>query len=279
MDLADVLLLVAGEQLPAHSQFLASQSRLFEGLLQDTGGTFNKTKPLVISAPLQGYRSSDVLTFLRHVYKDQQLQSEQEAWDLLPVADQFDSPSLTEKALVIIEQSQGTSFFSNANSNKDALYWWQLAKRFNLHSFKLRCIQAVAQRFDVLQHDKRLLELQPQAAVHLMQAIQQLMQARNKVYYATECPNPLCTSDKTTTINMYYFCTSNSCPQHSVQAAFAPRYTGGDGGIVGGFRGELCCSGAQIPEVGVDVGHSQSKQVKMNSYLSGISSGAIRGLA
>ena len=272
-DLADVLLQVDDKQLPAHSQFLASQSRLFEGLLRDTGGTFCKREPLVISTPLQSYRKIDVLTFLRHVYKDQQLQSEQEAWELLPIADQFDSPSLTEKAVTVIEAAQGTSLFSNANNNKDVLDWWHLAERFNLHSFKSRCVRAVAQRFEVMQHDKRMLELQPQAAVDLMQAIQQILQERTKVYYAQ---GYTCSSDKDTTIIKHYFCTANSCPGHSVSVRFGPRYMGGDGGTVPkGVSGEECCLGAQIPEFGVDASHHQSRQVDMKAHMSRISNRAI----
>ncbi len=171
--MADVVLAVNKKKLPAHSQFLASQSRLLEGLLQDTNSTFSKQTPLVISTPLEGYKESDVLTFLRHVYKDQPVQSEQEALSLLQIADQFDSPGLTEKAVMVLEAAQGNSLFSSRSSGKDVLDWLHVAERFNLSSFKIRCIRAVAQQFEVLQHDKRLLQLQPATAVELMQAIQQ----------------------------------------------------------------------------------------------------------
>ena len=272
-DLADVLLQVDGKRLPAHSQFLASQSRLFEGLLQDTDGTFCKRAPLVISTPLQHYREIDVLTFLRHIYKDQQLQSEQEAWELLPIADQFDSPSLTEKAVTVIEAAQGTSLFSNANNNKDVFDWWHLAERFNLHSFKSRCVQAVAQRFEMMQHDKRMLELQPQAAVDLMHAIQQLLQERTKVYYSL---GSRCQGDNNTVVIKHYFCTANSCPGHSVSVRFGPRYMGGDGGtVLKHVLGEECCLGAQIPEFGIDATRHQLKQVDMKAHMSQISNGAI----
>ena len=269
VDMADVVLVVNGKRLPAHSQFLASQSRLFESLLKDTGSTFSKVEPLIISSPLQTYREVDVVTFLRHVYKDQPLQSEQEAWDLLPIADQFDSPSLCGKAVLVIEAAQGNSLFSN--SSKDVIAWWQLADRFNLHSFKSRCVKAVAQQFETLQHDARLLELKPAAAVELMQALQQVLQDRTRVYWVRDTSLHGCPG---TYLFKHYFCTANRCSGHSVSVGWGSRFTGGDGGYELKHKTKPeRCPGAQVPAIGVDVNSAKSKECNMKAF----ESQAIRG--
>ena len=110
----------------------------------------------MISSHLDGYSMTDVLTFLQHVYKDLPLNCEQEAWELLPIADPSDLPTLTDKAIVVIEAVQGSTFLHSSTSTRDVFDWWRLAARVNLVSFRQRCITAVAKHFEVLQHDQRL---------------------------------------------------------------------------------------------------------------------------
>lgn len=259
--MADVIIMISGKKLPAHSQFLASQSRLFESLMRATDNTFSKAEPLTISTPLEGYQEADVMTFLRHVYKQQPLQSEKEAWGLLPIADQFDSPSLTGKAIEIIEAAQGDSLFSH--SDKDVLDWWHLAERFNLQSFKARCVTAVAQHFETLQHDARLLQLKPAAALALMKALQQVVQDRTRQYWVEDM------STHGTPGRYYikhYFCSANKCSGHIVSVGW------------GRMRGpasirELhhktspdCCPGAHKPTMGIEASSFTSKPVVMKDF-------------
>ena len=260
--MADVVLVVNGRRFPAHSQFLASQSRLLESLLQDTGSTFSKMQPLVICSPLQGYQEADALTFLRHVYKDQPLQSEEEAWNLLQIADQFDSPSLTGKAVVVIEAAQGDNLF--INSRKDVIEWWHMAEHFSLCSFKSRCVRAVAQRFETLQHDSRLLQLKPEAAVELMQALQQIVEERTRVYWCAEMGSHSCPG---TYILKHYFCSANRCAGHAGQVGWGSVYTGGDGGTVLKYKTEpTCCPEAKVPTVGINVSSKSLKKTDMTAF-------------
>ena len=244
--MADVVFEIAGKRLPAHSQFLASQSRLIQGLLQDTG-PISQQNPLILSSALQGHSLEGVLTFLQHTYKDLPLTTEKEAWDLLPIADQFDSPSLTDKAVSVIESSHGFNFFDQPCNGKDALDWWQLAERFGLLDFKARCIEAVARHFEALQHDDRLLQLSPSAAVELMRAIQHVLEKRTVMYcYA----RPGCGRD-TTEETRRYFCTANRCSGHHVQMSFGPKSGYGTTDYeVKRKTGTDACPGAQEPHVG-----------------------------
>ena len=49
---ADVVLVVEGEQLLAHSQYLSSHSRLFEHLLDAAEDKLNRSEPLRLESPL-----------------------------------------------------------------------------------------------------------------------------------------------------------------------------------------------------------------------------------
>ncbi len=171
----------------------------------------------MLSSPLDGYSLTDVLTFLQHVYKDLPLTSEQEAWDLLPIADQFDSPTLTDKAISAIESAQGSTFLERSTRNRDVFDWWHLADRFNLVSFRQRCIRAVAKRFEVLQQDHRLLSLQPSAAVELMQALQHVIADRTRLYTVSQKDDWVHQSTEW----QFYFCTANSCPGHQMKSEVA----------------------------------------------------------
>lgn len=107
--LADIVLVVDGNSYPAHSQFVASRSRLMYRLTEDCPG-FTRHQPLVISSALKAYKHADAHTFLKHVYTDCKVTSNTEALQLLTIADQFDLPPLMEKAIVFLEAEGNGSF-------------------------------------------------------------------------------------------------------------------------------------------------------------------------
>jgi hypothetical protein len=170
-DLADVILVVENQSFPAHSQYLASHSRLLYNLLADCP-PFSRLQPLIIRRELEGYKLADVQTFLRHSYKDTTVGSDKEAWQLLQIADQFDSPSLMEKAVGFLETAQGDSFLQADCGPKGALHWLQMAERFGLTKFSQRCTKFVAEHFEVLQHDSRFSELPAAACLSIMKELQ-----------------------------------------------------------------------------------------------------------
>ena len=179
-DLADVMLVVGDQSLPAHSQYLASPSRLLFQLLLDCP-SFSRQQPLIISRELEGYKLVDVQTFLRHTYKDTAVENGEEAWQLLQIADQFDSPSLMEKAVTFLDSSQGDSLLKPNCGPKGAVHWLQLAERFRLTKFSERCIKYVADNFHLLQHDSRLSELPVAACVSIMKELQRVIDEKSNV--------------------------------------------------------------------------------------------------
>ncbi|KAL0033589.1 hypothetical protein WJX79_006080 [Trebouxia sp. C0005] len=64
-DFADVVFVVGNERLPAHSQYLASYSKLMQALMRDSP-TFSKDNPLVLDQQLQAFAREDIQTFLDH---------------------------------------------------------------------------------------------------------------------------------------------------------------------------------------------------------------------
>lgn len=121
---ADVLLVVGNEELPAHSQFLASQSRFFNNMLADLNHRDPsrhiaadharlRTPPELLSR----YSKPDVVAFLQQVYAFGQLdiRSCEQAYALFQFADIFDSPALMAKCCSYLEK---TSNFLQATTGR-----------------------------------------------------------------------------------------------------------------------------------------------------------------
>ena len=166
-------LVVEDERYPAHSQFVASCSRLIYRIIEDTAN-FSRQEPLIISSALQGYKHADVQTLLKHVYTVCVARSNTEALQLLTVADQFDSPTLMERAVTFLERAGQGSFLQADCGPTGVLHWLQLAERFSLTAFKQRCVDYAAKHFQDVKEDPRMLLLQADTSLAFMEALQQM---------------------------------------------------------------------------------------------------------
>ena len=173
VSLADMYLVVEDERYPAHSQFVASCSRLIYHIIEDTAN-FSRQEPLIISSPLQGYKHADVQRFLKHVYTVCVARSNTEALQLLTVADQFDSPTLMERAITFLERAGQGAFLQADCGPTGVLHWLQLAERFNLTAFKQRCVNYAAEHFQDVKGDPRMLQLQADTSLAFMEALQKI---------------------------------------------------------------------------------------------------------
>ncbi len=81
-DFRDVVFVVGNERLPAHSQHLASYSKLMQALMRNSP-TFSKDNPLVLDQQLQAFPREDIQTFLDHVYLNRGVSLSAEAHALL----------------------------------------------------------------------------------------------------------------------------------------------------------------------------------------------------
>ena len=247
------MLVVDGNSYPAHSQFVASCSRLMYRLIEDCPG-FTRHQPLVISSALKAYKHTDAHTILKHVYTDCKVTSNTEALQLLTIADQFDSPLLMEKAIVFLEAEGNGSFLQADCGSKGVLHWLHIADRFGLVSFKTRCIRYAADHFVSIKKDSRLLKLPADTNVALMEALQSIIERRGQLasHYMPEIG-----TGRTDRYWQSYFC-CNSCPGHKICWNME-------------YRNGRCDSGARL-EHNVDQALCQCmssvdlKQVKESSF-------------
>lgn len=194
------MLVVEDNHFPAHSQILASSSSLIYHMLEDCSG-FSKEQPLVLWEPLAGLKKADIGEYLCHSYQDKSVTSELAAMQLLTVADLFDSPLLVEKAVQFLESAKGELLKATCSSD-GALHWLQLAERFDLGSFKDRCVTFVAAHFQILQQDKRMMQLSAATYCLLMRQLQVIIFTRRQVV--------LKWIDKSDRCSTTYYC-SNGC--------------------------------------------------------------------
>lgn len=199
VDLADLLLVVEGKELPAHSQFLANTSAVIHKMLHDCPA-YSKQQPLVIEEAFKGYKAADMQTFLQHVYVSKKVVKAEEAVQLLMAADQFECPGLRQRAVHFLEDPK-EHFLKPTCEDGGILFWLQLAERFNTAGFAKRCVSFISQHWRELQHDSRMLQLSPSLFVQLMDQHQEVIQSRSVVKRDKE---------------MIYWC-NNACNGHKVR--------------------------------------------------------------
>lgn len=166
-DLADVLFVVGGQRMPAHSQFLAAASKMMQSLMSDSQ-TFSKEQPLVLDQQLQGFSEADLQTFLNHVYLNSEIASPAAADAILKLADLFDASKLMEKAITYLEEVPGGNMFATSD---DVMHWLLLAERFKLASFLMRCANHAAIRYKDVCGDPRFKQLGPAALQAIVQGV------------------------------------------------------------------------------------------------------------
>ena len=144
-DFADVVFVVGGQRLPAHSQYLAATSKLMQTLLHDAH-TFSKQQPLILDQQLRAFSQEDLQTFVVHVYLNPEVDSAAAAEALLEVADLFDASKLMEKAVAYLEENsvEFCSVESIFASPDDILHWLMLAEYYKLPSLLKRCANHAA---------------------------------------------------------------------------------------------------------------------------------------
>ncbi len=152
---ADVMFVVGGQSLPAHSQYLASHSKLMQSLMR-ASPSFNKEQPLILDQQLQAFSQGDLQIFLNHVYLNAGVASSAEADALLKVADFFDAAKLMEKSVAYLQEASGEDIFA---TNEDTMRWLLLAEQFKLPGFLTMCANQAAINFKQVRDDPRFGQL------------------------------------------------------------------------------------------------------------------------
>ncbi|KAK9833913.1 hypothetical protein WJX74_009780 [Apatococcus lobatus] len=181
-DSADVILEVEDERLPAHSQFLASQSRFMTNILKDLGNSVSRSEQIVVpAAMLTAFKVQDIQSFLCQVYNFNSLppQSAEEAQQLFRLADLFDSPKLMERCVDYLA-AQPEGMFKPTTEETGVLKWAIVSERYALHDLEDQAISYIAQQFKLLHQDARLSQLSARSLLRLAQELQTVIDDRSK---------------------------------------------------------------------------------------------------
>ena len=166
-EFADVVFVVGNERLPAHSQYLASYSKLMQALMRDSP-TFSKDNPLILDQQLQAFAREDIQTFLDHVYLSRDVRSPAEAHALLRLADLFDAAKLLGKAVEYLEAASPEDMFVDKEA---ILRWLLLAEHFDLLSFMRKCANHAAIHYQEVCKDPKFHQLGTSALKAVMRAL------------------------------------------------------------------------------------------------------------
>lgn len=169
-DFEDVLFVVGGQRLPAHSQYLASHSKLMQTLLRDSQA-FSRDQPLVLDQQLQGFSPEDLQTFINHVYLSSLIKSSAEALALLRVADLFDASKLMGVAVSYLETASGDDMFS---TNEGIVRWLLLAERFDMPAFLKKCANHAAIHYQDVSADPSFNQLGVAALKAVLKSVHML---------------------------------------------------------------------------------------------------------
>ncbi len=209
---ADVSLEVEGQLLPAHSQFLAYQSRFFENMLKDLGDELRPAETIKVPASmLSSFTRQDVEAFLCQVYNccSRAPESVEQAHEMYRLADCFDAPKLM-KTCVDYLMAQSDGLFKDSSEEDGVLKWVLLAQQYGLADLQRRAVAFIVNSSCNLPSDARLPELSPAVLLQLVQAYSVLGAAR-------KCCKAVSSSSRCQWKNLpltFKFCSAASCYGH-----------------------------------------------------------------
>ena len=171
-DTADMVFEVEGQRLPAHSQILAYHSQFVHKMLEDLSESETRQKPsrlnqfVIGDTMLSSYTAHDVQAYLCQIYEfgSKPVQSAEQAYQLLKVADRLDSPRLMEKCRDdLISRAPGLfqhdDQFAPIPAGPGALEWALRAEQYGLKDLQKKALEYVARNYQMLRMDDRLKQL------------------------------------------------------------------------------------------------------------------------
>jgi len=178
---------VSEQRLPAHSQYLASHSKVLQNIMRESPA-FSKEAPLVLDRQLEGFAASELQTFLNQIYVSTVISSVVQAQDVLKVVHLFDAAKLMGKAVAYLEETSLEDLFASPSK---ILHWLLLAERCNLTSFMRRCAAYAAIAYQEVSQDARFGNLGPSALKEVMHGLHQLIDIHPGLVVSTEDPHEI----------------------------------------------------------------------------------------
>ncbi len=208
---ADVVLEVEGQSLPAHSQFLASQSHFFQNMLKDLSNDLRPSQKIIVPASmLSSFKLQDVTTFLHQVYNccSKAPESGAEAHELYRLADCFDAPKLMKNCLdYLMAQIEADLLFKGSTEEDGVLKWVLFAKQYGLADLEREAIAFIVNGFADVSSDDRLPDLSLALRMQLLTGYSKLGAA------SKHCQSSPCKLEDYHPLRCRY-CSAASCPGH-----------------------------------------------------------------
>ena len=137
------------------------------------------------------------------------------------------------------------------------LEWWHVTRRLGLINFERRCITYVADRFEQLQCDPRLLQMPPQALLQLLAEVHGALKHRH-VQFSFKITGGMGAADLIPSKEYSgCFCSAVRCPGHhstsgTCKASCSPDYSTPSRKVVLGSVGSPDVERARWTECGYD---------------------------
>lgn len=192
IEIADVELCIGGKRLPAHSQFLASQSRFMAKMFEDLQVFPSKTERFIVPEEiLAGFTISDVVRFLSQVYNfgNQPIRSATEAHQLFLLAELFGSEKLKKSCTTFLSCNANTFLQANV-MEEGVLKWFLFAEKYDLALLRQTCITFVAANYQSIKADERLKLLPSSALLGVMSLLEDARVAAAQA--PRSCPSCYC---------------------------------------------------------------------------------------
>ena len=168
-ELADVILVAGDTRFPAHSHYLAAQSRVVREMLLDTNPV-SWRNPLVLDSVLQPHSVATVSALLQGAYHQgavsAQLQSSREAWDLYRLADCLDCPVILQQCKEYMNDNSAAALLQE--SPTACLQWFVIADEQQLEGLKSKCADVIAGNWSELSESADALHLAPENLRYIM---------------------------------------------------------------------------------------------------------------
>ena len=158
VDICDLVLIADQTRFPAHSSYLASESGFLKNFSLDVG-LFSWKAPHVIERALQGHSSATVHNLLVGVYTPESLTFTDPwlAWDRYKLDDQLHRSRLLKSCKEYLNTT-GSSLL--AKTAQDALQCLTAtAHEPQLSDLRRTCASVIAESFQQVQHDYRMVQL------------------------------------------------------------------------------------------------------------------------
>ena len=175
---ADVEFCIGAKLMPAHSQIVASQSRILAKTFEDTKARPNSDSKCLFTEKdaLAGLTAANLELFLVQVYSScsQPILSATDALELFLLAERFDCPKLRVACVSYLELSTNSFLTATIDNGNAVVKWLLFAEKYHLVKLREACITFTAENYGSIKSDQRLAQLPVSTVLEVTNALYEL---------------------------------------------------------------------------------------------------------